>query len=500
MSTTRSLWPSPSLILVLTLAVLLVAEARSAAAPAQTSLVRTVDLDVGETRTVTLSDGTTAVVKLLQVDVTREPVTRMLEDQTVSLEVNGERVTLRCGNYQLPVKVGGVQVDSTAVAALTADTSFDWWKLKQAARVRLWPADSPWIERGTFVYPIKQRWFGSTTWFSNEPVSRRPGPNGKVYYHAGMDIGAAEGLAEVVAATDGVLVSVGTVRAPGAPHPAAQPRYDVVYVVDGRGWAYRYSHLNVIDPALKPGGRVKMGQRLGYVGKHGSSGGWTHLHFHIESVQPSGEWGVQDSYAFLWQAYREQYDPALIAVARPQRSTHVGGEVTLDASRSWAKQGVRAFTWTLSDGTTANGATVRRTYARPGTYSEILAVTDHAGNVDYDFALVRVYAGAKADGTASVGWVHAAYAPTFGIKPGDPVVFRSRGFGAGAGNDVFDFGDGTPPVPVPSNIDSAQHAANGYGAVIHHYRQPGHYIVKVERKDEATGHVAMQHLRVIVEE
>jgi hypothetical protein len=93
--------------------------------------------------------------------------------------------------------------------------------------------------------------------------------------------------------------------------------------------------------------------------------------------------------------------------------------------------------------------------------------------------------------------LHAAYAPTFGIKPGDPVVFRSRGFGAGAGNDVFDFGDGTPPVPVPSNIDSAQHAANGYGAVIHHYRQPGHYIVKVERKDEATGHVAMQHLRVL---
>jgi len=420
------------------------ADARPAAATA--SLLRTVDLDVGETRSVTLSDGTTAVVKLLQVDVTREPVTRMLEDLTVSLEVNGARVALRCGNYQLPVAAGGVQVDATAVSALTGDSNFDWWKLKKAARVRLWPAGSPWIEPGTFVYPIKQRWFGSTTWFSNEPVSRRPGPNGKVYYHAGMDIGAAEGLAEVVAATDGTLVSVGTERAPGVPHPAAQPRYDVVYVVDGRGWAYRYSHLDVIDPALKPGGRVSMGQRLGYVGKHGSSGGWTHLHFHVESVQPSGEWGVQDSYAFLWQAYRAQYDPALIAVARPHRSTRAGGEVTLDASRSWAKQGVRAYRWTLSDGTTAEGATVRRTYARPGTYSEVVAVTDHAGNVDHDFALVRVYAGTKADGTAAVVWVHAAYAPTFGIKPGDPVVFRSRGFGTGPGNDVFDFGDGSKPV------------------------------------------------------
>jgi murein DD-endopeptidase MepM/ murein hydrolase activator NlpD len=424
----------------------------------------------------------------------------MIEDVTVVAEINGETVKLGVGNYHLPVTVRGVQVDSTAAAPMAEDSNYDWWKLRKTARLRLWPAGSPWIEPGTFVYPIKQRWFASTTWFSNEPVSRRPGPNGKVYYHAGMDIGAAEGLAEVVAATDGTLVSVGTARAPGAPHPAAQPRYDVVYVVDGRGWAYRYSHLNVIDHALQPGGRVKMGQRIGFVGKHGSSGGWTHLHFHVESVQPSGEWGVQDSYAFLWQAYRAQYDPAILAMARPHHSTRAGGEVTLDASRSWAKRGVRSYQWTLSDGTSADGPIVRRTYARPGTYSEIVAVTDNAGNVDHDFALVRVYEGARADGTASVVRVHAAYAPTFGIKPGDPVVFRSRGFETGTGNDVFDFGDGTPPVPVPSNIDSAQHAANGYGAVIHHYRKPGTYLVKVMRRDEPTGHVAMQHLRVIVEE
>lgn len=475
------------------------AVARPATAPAPTSLVRTVDLDVGESAAVELSDGATARVKLVHVEARREPVTRMIEDVTAVAEINGERVSLVVGNYRLPVAAGGVQVDATAAAPLAEDSSFDWWKLRKAARLRLWPAGSPWIEPGTFVYPIKQRWFGSTTWYSNEPVSRRPGPNGKVYYHAGMDIGAAEGLAEVVAATDGVLVSVGTVRAPGAPHPAAQPRYDVVYVVDDRGWAYRYSHLDVIDPALQPGGRVKRGQRLGYVGKHGSSGGWTHLHFHVESLQPSGEWGVQDSYAFLWQAYRAEHDPAVLAVARPHRSTQVGGEVTLDASRSWAKQGVRSYRWTLSDGTTAEGPTVRRTYARPGTYSEAVAVTDNAGNTDYDFALVRVYAGAKADGTASVVRVHAAYWPTFGLRPGDPVVFRSRGFAVGAGTDVFDFGDGTPPVPVPSNLDSAQHAANGYGAVVHHYRKPGQYIVKVERKDEATGHIAMQHLRVLVE-
>jgi hypothetical protein len=389
-------------------------------------------------------------------------------------------------------------VDVPAVSEFMSDSNFDWWKLRKAVRVRVWPGGSRWIERGTFAYPIKQAWFASTTWFSNEPVSRRPGPAGKVYYHAGMDIGAAEGLTEVVAATDGELVSVGMQRASGTPHPAAQPRYDVVYIVDGRGWAYRYSHLDVIDPGLRPGERVKLGQRIGFVGKEGSSGGWSHLHFHVECQQATGEWGVQDSYAFLWQAYRDQHDPAIIAVARPYRSAKVNEEVTLDASRSWAREGVRSYRWAFSDGGAADGAVVQRRYTRPGTYSEVVAVTNAAGDTAYDCALVRVYAGRLADGTASVVRVHAAYAPTVGLKVGDPVTFRARAFGTGPGVDVFDFGDGSPPASVPSNLDSAQHAPNGYGMVVHHYRKAGQYIVKVQRKDDVTGDVAMQHLFVTI--
>ena len=126
-------------------------------------------------------------------------------------------------------------------------------------------------------------------------------------------------------------------------------------------------------------------------------------------------------------------------------------------------------------------------------------MTDAAGNFDYDFATVKVHAGAAPDGTASVVRVHAAYSPTFGIKPGDPVVFRSRGFETPAGADIFDFGDGTPKVPVPSNIDSAQQAANGYGMVTHHYQKPGHYLVRVERRDQEKGWLAVQHLHVVVE-
>ena len=69
------------------------------------------------------------------------------------------------------------------------------------------------------------------------------------------------------------------------------------------GWFYRYAHLKSIDPAVQPGQRVKMGQKIGVLGKEGSSGGWAHLHFDIKARQPSGKWGIQDAYAFLWEAY-----------------------------------------------------------------------------------------------------------------------------------------------------------------------------------------------------
>src|SRR5205823_13601683 len=81
------------------------------------------------------------------------------------------------------------------------------------ARIRLWPAGSPWIDPTSFLYPARQRWFASSTQMANEPTyvdgGEQPSVK-KIYYHNGLDIGGAEGLVEVVAATDGVVVSAGT--------------------------------------------------------------------------------------------------------------------------------------------------------------------------------------------------------------------------------------------------------------------------------------------------
>ena len=85
---------------------------------------------------------------------------------------------------------------------------------------------------------------------------------------------------------------------------------------------------------MRPGARIALGQKLGVLGKEGGSGGWSHLHFDIWARQPSGLWGIEEGYAFLWQAYEQAHPRQLVAVARPHALVWSGQKVTLDGSRS----------------------------------------------------------------------------------------------------------------------------------------------------------------------
>src|SRR5262249_28511612 len=162
-----------------------------------------------------------------------------------------------------------------------------------------------------------------------------------------LDIGGAEGVIDVTAATAGLVVSSGTDCLPGYKDTPVQPRYDVVYLLDDQGWYYRYSHLQSIDAAIKPGAVVSMGQKIGGVGKEGASGGWSHLHFEIKSRQPSGRWGTQEGYAFLWEAALRRDRPAVVAVARPHQLAWAGDSVTLSGSGSWCVAGeIARHEWT----------------------------------------------------------------------------------------------------------------------------------------------------------
>jgi murein DD-endopeptidase MepM/ murein hydrolase activator NlpD len=298
-------------------------------------LHRTVDLDVGEATTVVLSNGSKAQLRVLALDESRDGLRSAVREARVSVEVNGEQGHLVAGNYRLPIEIGGVQIDSPITRGPRGNSTEDHWALEKAVRLRVWPRGSPWIEPGTFTYPARQRWFASGTQMANEPTHVDGGEvpaNKKIYYHAGLDIGGAEGLVDVVAATNGLVVSSGTDRLAGHENTPVAPRYDVVYLLDDRGWYYRYSHMKTIDAAIKPGATVKMGQKIGVLGKEGGSGGWSHLHFEVKSRQPSGKWGTEEGYAFLWQAYTAAAQPDVIAVARPHHFVAVGDTVTIDGT------------------------------------------------------------------------------------------------------------------------------------------------------------------------
>ena len=472
--------------------------------PTLQPLGRTIDLNVGESQEVKLCDGQRAHVKLFKLRETRDDLRHAIRRAEVQIEVNGQKLSLVSGNYRLPVSVAGVQIDCPVTRgfkqnSMRNDLNEDPWGLDRDVRLRLWPAGSPLVQPGTFLYPVRQRWFASGTQMGNEPVHVDGCENPlskQIYYHYGLDMGGAEGLVEVVAATDGLVVSAGKRVLPGYERTPVSPTYDAVCMLDARGWYLRYCHLHEIHAAVRPGVKVRMGQPIGSLGKEGGSGGWSHLHFDITGRQPSGKWGIIDGYAFLWEAYRHQYHPRLVAVARPHQLAAVGQNVVLDGSRSWSAGGkIASYEWTFADGQTATGATVEHSYLKPGVYSEVLRVTDATGESDYDFGEVHVVDPKHPDRLPP--GIHAAYYPTFGVKPGDSVTFLVRTFGTTAGKETWDFGDGSPSESVQSDGNARKLAPDGYARTTHRYARAGHYLVRVERTNRY-GYSAIAHLQVRV--
>ncbi len=468
--------------------------------PTLDPIVRVVDMNIGESTKVQLADGSSVQVKLLGLVEETDSIRGAIRSAYVIVEVNGNKAQLFSGNYHLPRISGDVQIDCPITRGYRANSGRDMWALEKDARLRLWPANSPLVKPGTFTYPVRQRWFASYTQMSNEPTyvdgGEQPG-NVEIYYHNDLDFGGCEGMIDVMAATDGLVVSSGQMVLPGYEESPVRPRYDVIYLLDDRGWYYRYSHLYHIDGAIRPGARVQMGQKIGVLGKEGGSGGWSHLHFGIVSPQPSGRWGTQDAYALAWDAYVREKNPNLIAVARPHHLIAVGAQVKLDAKKSWSAKGqIDSYHWMFTDGTTASGPTVARRYDKAGMYSETLQIKDDQGNVDFDFAVVQVVDPTKPDELPPS--IHPTYAPTTGILPGDIVTFKVRSFRTTDGSEVWDFGDGTSPVTAKSDGNAQKLAKNGYAVTEHAFKKSGIYLVRVQRTN-ARGESAVGCLAVHVE-
>ncbi len=99
--------------------------------------------------------------------------------------------------------------------------------------------------------------------------------------------------------------------------------------------------------------------------------------------------------------------------------------------------------------------------------------------------------------------INANYAPTLGIKPGDPVTFKVRSFQTEAATqpwegEIWNFGDGTPPRRVKSDGNLRAHAPDGYAETVHRFDKPGVFLVSVERADPAKPR-SVTRLKVVVE-
>jgi hypothetical protein len=113
----------------------------------------------------------------------------------------------------------------------------------------------------------------------------------------------------------------------------------------------------------------------------------------------------------------------------------------------------------------ADGAKVERRYDKPGHYSEILKVTDSAGEVSFDFAVVQVVDEQQAEQLPPS--IQAAYAPSLGLKAGDAATFKVRTFRTIDGEETWDFGDGSPPVTVQSDGNAKKLAKDGFAVTEH---------------------------------
>src|SRR6188472_4145574 len=79
--------------------------------PSMNQSMRTLDLSIGETQTVTMADGKTVTVRLANLQETRDSLRNAVREAKATVVVDGKAVTLVSANYRLPVRVGEVLVD-----------------------------------------------------------------------------------------------------------------------------------------------------------------------------------------------------------------------------------------------------------------------------------------------------------------------------------------------------------------------------------------------------
>ena len=471
------------------------------------------DLTVGDSAEVHLVDGSTRRLTLVGVHEPRGKARGLIRFPKVSVDIDGERVEVPAALYHTPQTTGGLRIACSVTRGIVEAVGRhrNVYAMDKDARLRCWPVDGPLFDETPLVYPAKQVWFASMTQMANERCYTDGGElpaldpsKDYVYHHYGLDLGGLDKAVPVVAPRSGTLVCRGEDAVADYDDEAAgQRRYDRVTIRDDTGWYFRYSHLDMIDPGLELGQPVEAGDFLGFLGKEGSSGGWSHLHFSIASPQPSGRYGEVEGYPFLVEAYLHENPGALLPCARPHRVGIVGEPIELDGSRSICDGGeIVAYRWSLQNGESVDGVKATVSYPEEGMYSEMLTVADGQNRTAIDFCVVQILP-QDGDPARTPPAMHLASYPTEGVRPGQPIAFKVRTFFKGkfeennAGEEKWDFGDGTTATTCSSSPGRGSACADAdYAERWHAYDRPGRYIVTVRRTGKngltATAQIVVQ--------
>lgn len=168
----------------------------------------------------------------------------------------------------------------------------DWIQISaDTVKQILWRRDIllnyPLYQPNRFVFPvIGEVWYMDTFGADREGGIRR---------HEGTDIFGAEGI-PIVSVCDGKVEKLGWNRLGG----------ERVGVRGEDGNYYYYAHLQIINPNLQLGQKVKKGEFLGTLGHTGDALTTPdHLHFGIELS--NGEWVNPYPFVYTWQQSQVQY-------------------------------------------------------------------------------------------------------------------------------------------------------------------------------------------------
>lgn len=417
---------------------------------------RVVCLDVAETHSFILEDGSERTIRLVSATEVRDRVVELVRRAEVQVEIDGEPLRLLCAPYVMPTEISGLRIQ--------ADTTSGWSPINKRVQFSVWDATDPIVDTDRFCFPIRAySLFSHGMQAYNEVVHlglRDGDPQGQKFCHDyGFDIAGYEGREVITSCTDGEVIHL---------HPSGGRPWSVV-IQDKDGFAWDYGHLDSIFPNARKGNHVRKGQAIGMLGKTGPSGNFSHLHLGTCLSEADARNGKSNRrlnlYPWLVAAYRKQSAKDLFAVARPHQVAVTGEKVVFDGSHSlvWDAQ-IISYSWRLPDGRTVENSWAEMVFDKPGVYVATLRVQDDKGREDVDFCRVKVFTGNAPE--KSIPTIFMTHSPTRNIVVGQPVFFRLWLQARDAGPIRVDFGDGTVIDEYVS-----------YSEISHTFSAPGIHVV-----------------------